>query len=106
MIDNLIQFDKLKWVNIKEGVEQKIYSNGNRKIRLVRFYDNFMEKEWCTNGHIGFVLRGEMKINFDGTIKSYKQGDGLWIEAGEKSKHKVLMDKGKQVELVLFEEDK
>jgi len=106
MIENVIQFDKLKWERPRKGVEQKIYSNGNQRMRLLRFYDNFIEKDWCINGHIGFVLKGEMKINFNGIIKSYRQGDGLWIEKGEKSKHKVIIEKGKQIELILIETEK
>lgn len=102
----LIQFDKLQWETPAEGVEQKVYSNGHQRLRLLRFYDNFVEKEWCTNSHIGYVLNGEMKINFNGIVKTYQQGFGLWIEGGEITKHKVIMDKGKQVEIILFENDK
>ena len=44
-----------------------------------------------------------MQIDFNGIIKPYKKGDGLWISQGENSKHKVLIEKGKHVELILFE---
>ena len=103
MTDNLIHFENLDWERPKEGVEQKVYSVGNERLRLLRFQDSFIEKEWCFDGHIGFVLQGEMKIDFNGTIKNYKKGDGLWINGGESSKHKVIIEKGKQIELILFE---
>ena len=103
MTDNLIHFENLDWERPKEGVEQKVYSVGNERLRLLRFQDSFIEKEWCFDGHIGFVLQGEMKIDFNGTIKNYKKGDGLWINEGESSKHKVIIEKGKQIELILFE---
>jgi quercetin dioxygenase-like cupin family protein len=57
------------------------------------------------NGHVGFVLRGEMKIDFNGKILSYKAGDGIWINQGVDSKHKVIIEKDKFVELILFEEN-
>ena len=41
--------------------------------RLLRFSDDFIEEEWCLKNHIGFVLNGEMKINFNGEIKSYRK---------------------------------
>ena len=46
-----------------------------------------------------------MQIDFNGIIKPYKKGDGLWISQGENSKHKVLIEKGKHVELILFESE-
>jgi len=45
-----------------------------------------------------------MTIDFDGSSSHYKKGDALWIESGEAEKHKVLIAKGKFVELILFEE--
>jgi len=106
MDNTLIQFAKLQWETPAEGVEQKVYSNGNQRMRLIRFYDNFVEKDWCLKGHIGYVTNGEMKISFDGIIKSFRQGDGLWIDEGEEFKHKVIMEKGKQVEIILFEDER
>lgn len=69
----------------------------------MQFFEDFREDDWCLKGHIGFVLNGEMSIDFDGTIMQYKKGDGLWINQGHDSKHKVLIEKGKQIELILFE---
>ncbi len=103
MTNNLIHFENIDWEKPNKGVEQKVYSQKGKRLRLLKFKDDFIEEEWCINGHIGYVLEGEMKIDFNGEIKFYKKGDGLWIDHGEKSKHKVIIDKGKQVTLILFE---
>lgn len=103
---NLIHFENIDWERPKEGVEQKVYTDGNQQLRLLRFRDSFVEEEWCLNGHVGFVLEGEMDINFNGVITKYKKGNGLWINEGESSKHKVMIEKGKQIELILFETKK
>jgi len=102
-IENKIDFQNIEWEEPHIGVRQKVYVNGNQKVRLLIFSDDFVEKDWCINGHIGYVLDGEMKIDFNGTIKSYKRGDGLCIEKGLSSKHKAIIEKGKHVELILFE---
>lgn len=104
MEENKILFENIEWDKTNNGVEQKIYYKGNKKLRLLIFRDNFQEKDWCENGHIGYVLNGEMKIDFNGKISNYKKGDGLWINKGESSKHKVIIEKGKHIELILFEE--
>ena len=105
MIKNLIQFDKLQWEQSAKGAEQKVYTDGKQRIRLLKFSDSYSETDWCTNGHIGLVLKGEMKISFNGRVESYKQGDGLWIEAGASSRHKAIIEKGKYTELIMFEAD-
>ena len=106
MTEKLINFKKLNWEKPQKGVEQKVYSDGTVKMRLLRFLDNFVEDEWCLKGHIGFVLNGEMKIDFNGEIKNYNKGDGIWINEGPDSKHKVIIEKGNQIELILFESEK
>ena len=44
-----------------------------------------------------------MEVSFDGRMQRFQAGDGLWIEAGEASRHKVTMQPGTSVELLLFE---
>ena len=100
-----IDFSNLEWETPSNGVRQKLFLKGDQRIRLLRFYDDFFEKDWCINGHIGYVTDGEMTVDFNGEIVSYKKGDGLWIESGEYSKHKVSISKGKFVELILFEKN-
>lgn len=98
-----ILFNQLPWEKPAIGVEQKVIIKKNKTIRLVRFYYNFIEKHWCIRGHIGYVLDGEMTIDFNGQKQIYKKGDGLWIESGEEHKHKASIAKGAFVELLLFE---
>ncbi|MGB0880465.1 MAG: hypothetical protein ACPGTO_07855 [Polaribacter sp.] len=103
MKNKRIDFNSIEWERPSIGVEQKQFLNGNQRIRLLRFYDDFVEEDWCAMGHIGYVNDGEMTINFNGSFVQYKKGDGLWIENGENYKHKVVITKGKFVELIIFE---
>jgi quercetin dioxygenase-like cupin family protein len=103
MKEQLIKFDSIEWENPRRGLLEKNYSDGKTRLKLIRFDEHFVEEEWCHNGHIGYVISGEMSIDFNGTMKQYQKGDGLWIEAGETSKHRLIVARGKQVELILFE---
>lgn len=105
MPDSQIIFSKIPWEHPAPGVSQKVSSDGNKRLRLLRFDHNFVEENWCTEGHLGYVLAGEMLINFNGNIRKFNSGDGLWIEPGEEGKHKVIMTQGKSVELILFESE-
>ncbi len=81
------------------GVRFKAYEQGGKRLRLVEFAKEFVELDWCTNGHIGLILEGEMEIDFDGEKEVFGPGDGLFIPAGQEHKHKarVLTDKVKVI---------
>jgi quercetin dioxygenase-like cupin family protein len=48
----------------------------------------FVEPDWCRKGHIGYVLEGQMEVNFDGKVIVFGPGDGIFIPSGEGHKHK------------------
>lgn len=100
---SLIPFEKQPWESVKDGLKQKSYTFKGRRLRILLLGETFKEESWCLNGHVGFVLKGHMRINFNGTVAEYTAGDGLWIEEGEESKHKVMIEKDHEVELLLFE---
>ena len=91
-----IDFAATSWVAAgAAGARYKVFKQGGRQIRMVEFSKEFAEKDWCRKGHIGYVHEGHMEIDFNGTLLAFKQGDGLFIPAGEKNKHRlhVLSDK-------------
>jgi len=98
-----IDFESIAWEKLALGARFKAYRQGRRKLRLAEFTREFVEPDWCTKGHIGYVLQGRMEIDFDGQIVTFGPGDGLFIPAGEKHKHKakVLTDK---VKIILVED--
>ena len=98
-----VDFATLDWESPMHSVRFKAHEQGRRKLRLVEFSRDFVEPDWCMKGHIGYVLEGEMNMDFDGDIVHFAPGDGLFIPAGEGSKHiaKVLTD---VVRLILVED--
>ena len=94
-----IDFESMEWEVPTDGVRFKAYEQGGKKLRLVEFAKEFIEPDWCDKGHIGLILEGQMEIDFDGKIVAFGPGDGVFIPAGEKHKHKarVLTDKVKAI---------
>ena len=99
----LISFKKIKWENLDIDVKQKVFVQDNQMIRLVEFTEKFIEDNWCINGHVGYVLKGEFFIDFDGDNLAFKAGDGIFILDGIENKHKAIIPKGQKVLVVLFE---
>ena len=98
-----IDFDSMEWETPADGVRFKVYEQDGRKLRLVEFAKEFVEPDWCVHGHIGYILEGQMEIDFDGKLVLFKASDGVFIPPGEKHKHKarVLTDK---VKVILVED--
>jgi ethanolamine utilization protein EutQ (cupin superfamily) len=94
-----IDFESMLWETPAVGVRFKAYEQDGRKLRLAEFTKEFMEPDWCRKGHIGYVLDGQMEIDFDGEVIVFGTGDGLFIPGGEKHKHKakVLTDVAKVI---------
>ncbi len=98
-----IDFDSIPWETPAAGVRCKAVEKAGRRLRLVEFTNEFVEPDWCCNGHIGMILEGQMEIDFDEQAIIFGPGDGVFIPPGEEHKHKgrVL---GDVVRAILVEE--
>lgn len=99
----LIRFKEMDWKSNGVGFRTKEYIFGSQRIRLAEFSEGFVEPDWCTNGHVGYVLEGAFSIDFSGTIIQFNESDCLLIPEGEENKHKAVLGIGERVLLVLFE---
>lgn len=103
MENYLINFKNMGWESPSQGIRYKVYVKGNQKVRLMEFSEEFIEEDWCTNGHVGYILEGSISIDFNGRLINFKAGDGFFIPNGEKNRHKGKVAKGEKVLIVLFE---
>jgi quercetin dioxygenase-like cupin family protein len=97
-----VDFDKIEWHCPTKGAKFKVYKLADRQLRLVEFRKKFIEHDWCTKGHIGYVLEGQLEVEFDGEIVTFSAGDGIFIPQGEKDKHKARV-LSESVRLILVE---
>jgi len=98
-----VDFQSMSWETLAEGVRFKAYEQGGRKLRLAEFAKEFVEPDWCTKGHIGYILEGQMEIDFNGQAIVFGPGDGIVIPAGQKHRHKGKALTG-VVRLILVED--
>jgi hypothetical protein len=101
--ENRVPLKDMPWESPAPGVRHKACTKKGQKLRLVEFSDVFKEEDWCTKGHIGYVLEGELSIDYNGRIVKYLPGDGIFIEEGRENKHKAIIPKGKKALLILVE---
>jgi quercetin dioxygenase-like cupin family protein len=99
----LIEFDKLPWESPGPGVRYKAFVSGTQQLRLLEFSEGFEEKEWCTKGHAFYVLDGLLLLRTKDGVVRMKAGQIGFLDAGEASSHKVIMEPGERALLLLFE---
>lgn len=98
-----VDFAALAWEELAAGLRQKVYGRDHRRIRLLEFARGFQEPDWCTRGHMGYMLEGRLEIDFAGNKVVYVPGQGIFIPAGDEHRHKATALTDKAL-LVLVEE--
>ena len=104
MKDYRVDFRKMNWESGAPGMRFKAMIKDGKKIRLLELSHEYVEKDWCTKGHLGYVLEGRCAIDFAGKLTEFKKGDGLFIPKGEASKHKPSVAKGEKVLFIMVED--
>jgi quercetin dioxygenase-like cupin family protein len=84
-----IDFTTIPWETPLPGARYKAFQKGGRRVRLVEFTKEFVEPDWCSKGHIGYVLEGILEVDFDGRVIQLSEGDGVFIPAEKETRHKA-----------------
>ena len=89
MEQNLVLFDSLDWNSLGHGARFKFFISGTKQLRLLEFTSDFVDPSWCEKGHIGYVVQGELEIDFRGHLVRYPEGSGIFIPVGSENAHKA-----------------
>jgi len=84
-----VDFDSMEWQSNRQGARFKLFQEGSRQLRLVEFTAGEGAPHWCSQGHIGFVLSGALKIDVAGKVISFAEGDGIFLPSGDSSAHRA-----------------
>lgn len=98
-----VEFVGSEWQVTAPGARQKVAEHGGKRVRLLEFTEAFVEPDWCSRGHAGYVLEGAMEIALEhGPTVRFGPGDALVLCAGT-DKHKAR-SLGPLVRLFLVED--
>ena len=96
IIQHRAEFDKLEWETPTKGIRHKYIDQNNVRMRLVEYsYSKEMPRHWCEKGHYGYLIEGQMEIEYENETIIYDLGDGIFIPEGPDHKHRgrVLSEK-------------
>ncbi|MHC4386887.1 MAG: cupin domain-containing protein [Planctomycetota bacterium] len=102
--DYRIDFQSMPWEIPAVGVRFKAYQQDGRKLRVAEFDKEFIEPDWCTKGHIAYILDGRCQIDFNGNVIAFGAGDGIFIPIGQAHKHKIKILTEK-LKLIIVEDE-
>ncbi len=89
MSDYKVLFSEIDWENPAPLVREKRVVLGAKVMRLLELQRGFVEAEWCTKAHTGYVLEGAVSVAFGPEATEFNASDGIDIPAGEASRHKA-----------------
>lgn len=83
------EFDKLEWESPIKGMRHKYIDQNKLRLRLVE-YSKEMQPHWCEKGHYGYVIEGQMEIDYESAMIIYRPGDGIFIPPGPDHRHRGI----------------
>ena len=101
MDQHIIDFRDIDWTEQRPGVRYKSLSRGSMTMRMVEFNAGVIEEDWCTKGHVGYVLDGRLDVDFGPSISHLKKGEGLYIAAG--TPHRASVPEGAPAVVIFME---
>lgn len=103
MENHLVKFENLQWIDACEGMRYKKYEKNYKVLRLIELTRSYCDLEWCTHGHIGIIIEGDFKVEFQDHIEEFKEGDIVFIPGGEEHKHKASVNHTEKMKMLSFE---
>lgn len=78
----------------------RIFEKGNIRVRVVDYSPGFLADHWCSRGHVGYVLEGELIIELnDDRVFKLIQGMSFQV-ADDKDSHLARTDIGARVLII------
>jgi epoxyqueuosine reductase len=85
----LAMFEDVPWETTAPGRRQKVIRQGSRQARWLELSPGFGETEWCTRGHVGHVIEGNVEITFSDRIAVFGTGDAIALSGGPRDRHRA-----------------
>lgn len=79
-----ISFGEIEWADDTPGIQARERVVDGRRWAVVEYAQGARREEWCRDGHVGFVLRGAIRYEFDdgGEALIASEGDAFSLSTG------------------------
>ena len=79
-----LDFDSISWADDQADIHSRAAEALGQRWAIVEYEAGAAREEWCTDGHRGYVLAGQIEYEFnDGSAPlAVEQGQGFFLAAG------------------------
>ena len=79
-----LDFDSISWADDQADIHSRAAEALGQRWAIVEYEAGAAREEWCTDGHRGYVLAGQIEYEFDDGSASLavEQGQGFFLAAG------------------------
>ena len=77
-------FDSISWADDQADIHSRAAEALGQRWAIVEYEAGAAREEWCTDGHRGYVLAGQIEYEFDdgSAPLAVEQGQGFFLAAG------------------------
>jgi quercetin dioxygenase-like cupin family protein len=86
-VQHKVDFNALQWQSPIEGIRHKCLEQDGLRMRLVE-YSRTMPPHSCDKGHYGYLIEGQLEIQYEDERVVYNPGDGIFIPDGPDHRHR------------------
>jgi quercetin dioxygenase-like cupin family protein len=78
-----LDFDSIGWENDQSDIRSRAVRALEQRWAIVEYEPGATREEWCTDGHRGYVLAGQIEYEFDDGSErlALEQGQGFFLAA-------------------------
>lgn len=79
-----IEFDSIGWADDQPDIHSRAENALGQRWAVVEYEAGAAREEWCTDGHRGYVLAGQIEYEFDdGSAPLHvDEGQGFYLDGG------------------------
>jgi len=79
-----LDFDSISWADDQADIHSRAAEALGQRWAIVEYEAGAAREEWCTDGHRGYVLAGQIEYEFDdgSAPLAVEQGQGFFLAAG------------------------
>jgi quercetin dioxygenase-like cupin family protein len=79
-----LDFDSISWADDQVDIHSRAAEALGQRWAIVEYEAGAAREEWCSDGHRGYVLAGQIEYEFDDGSASLAvaQGQGFFLAAG------------------------
>jgi quercetin dioxygenase-like cupin family protein len=79
-----LDFESIGWKDDQPDIHSRAAQALGQRWAIVEYEAGASREEWCTDGHRGYVLEGQIEYEFDdgSSPLAVEQGQGFFLAAG------------------------